>query len=162
MRPGEHPKGTFVTGGTHMQSTISPEAQRGRWLLAVAIAVTLLGDAIVILLTISRSGFLESLTSITRWLITAALFYAVWVGQRWARWLMFGLLGLGLSLIVPAVVRSPHPLLIGLVFQFGLALVIMGLLPSVSAFLDYQRTRRNENATPNVASVPRGDRQVGS
>ena len=83
-----------------LPSTVGREVQCGGWLLAIAIGNTLFGDAVVILLKISRSGLAVSEGSVVRWLSTAALLYAVWRGHRWARWLMVGLLGLGFLLIV--------------------------------------------------------------
>jgi len=129
-----------------MQSGISTEAQRGRWLLATAIAVTLFGDAIVILLKISKSGLGASGGSAVRWFVTAALFYAVWRGQQWARWLMVGLLGLGLLLTAPGMLRSMHPLLIGVVLQLGITLALLAFPPSVSAFISHQRRRYEGNS----------------
>ena len=126
-------------------SPMTPEAKRGRLLLLIAIAVTLFGDGLVILLKMSRVGLVASGGSVIRWFITAALFYAVWRGHRWVRWLMVGLLGLGLLLTVPAMLRSLHPLLIAVVFQISITVALLAIPPSVSAFIDYQRERYNEN-----------------
>jgi len=73
------------------------------------------------------------------------LFYAVWQGHRWARWLMVGLLSLGLLLVIPPMLRTLHPLLIGVALQFAAAVSLLAFPPSVSAFLTFQRRRRNEN-----------------
>ena len=123
---------------------MTPEEQRGRLLLLIAFAVTLLGDFCVIALKISRVGFgPESVGSVFRWFITAALFYAVWRGHRWVRWLMVGLLGLGLLLTVPLMLRTLHPIFIGIVIQFSITVALLAFPRSVSAFIDYQKVRYN-------------------
>jgi hypothetical protein len=121
---------------------ITPEAKRGRLLLIIAFTVTLFGDFCVIGLTISRVGFTPvSVESVLRWFITAALFYAIWRGHRWVRWLMVGLIGLGLLLAIPAMLRTLHPFMIGIVLQFSITVALLAFPRSVSAFIDYQRVR---------------------
>jgi len=121
---------------------ITPEAQRGRLFLLIAFAVTLFGDLCIIALKISRVGFTPaSVGSVLRWFITAALFYAIWRGHRWVRWLVVGLLGLGLLLTVPAMLRTLHPLVIGVVLQFRITVALLAFPRSVSAFIDYQSVR---------------------
>jgi hypothetical protein len=126
--------------------SITPEAQRGRLLLLIAFATTLLGDLCIITLKISRIGFPPSIGSVLRWFITAALFYAIWRGHSGVRWLMVGLLGLGLLLSIPAILRSLHPLQIGVAFQVSFTAALLAFPPSVSAFMDYQRGKYSENA----------------
>ena len=121
---------------------ITPEAKRGKVFLIIAFAVTLFGDFCVVLLKILHIGLVpSSVGSILRWFITTALFYAIWRGHRWVRWLMVGLLGLGLLLTVPAMLRTFDPLLIGIVLQFGITVALLAFPPSVSAFMEYQRAR---------------------
>src|SRR5262249_49869900 len=110
-------------------------------LVAVAIAVCLLGDDFASLLRVSRLGIVESFPSLMSWSFTAVLFYLVWEGHRWARWLMVGLQGLDLVFIVPYVLLCPHPLVIRIGVRSGFALVTLAFLPSVSPFLAPQRGR---------------------
>jgi hypothetical protein len=124
-----------------MESGISPEAQRGRCLLAIAIVITLIGDLAIVLLKILRLGVQVSAGSAARWIITAALLYAVWVGLRWARWLMVTLLGLGLVMVVPVMLSSLDPLAVGIALQFAVAAALLAFPRSVSRFLEYQRHR---------------------
>ena len=123
---------------------MTPEEQRGRLLLLIAFAVTLVGDLCLITLKISVLGFRpSSIGSVLRLFVTAALFYAVWRGHRWVRWLMVGLLGLGLLLAVSDMLRTWQPLMIGLVIQFSITLALLVFPRSVSAFINYQRATYN-------------------
>jgi hypothetical protein len=125
--------------------TLTPKQSRGRVLLLIAIGVTLFGDACFILLKLSRFGLVpESIGSAMRWFITAALFYAVWRGHHWVRWLMVGLMALGLFLTVPAMLRTLNPLFICLALQFSIALSLLAFPPSVSAFIDHQREQHSK------------------
>lgn len=140
------PPSSFEMTEPGPSSATSPEVKRGRRLLAIAIAVSLTGDALVILLKVSRVGPQPSLSSVARWFMTAALFYAVWQGQRWARWLMTGLLGVGLLLTLFAVVANPHPLFLLIAAQFVVTFTLMVFPPSVSAFLSYQLSQQESNS----------------
>jgi len=111
----------------------------------IAIAVTLLGDLAVISLKISQFGLAVSGGSLFRWFSTIALFYAVWRGYRWARWLIVGLLGLGLLFVVPLMLQSFNLLTAGVALQFVIAIVLLAIPRSVSAFIGYQRARYGEN-----------------
>ena len=125
---------------------MNPIEERGRWLLAAIIGVTLTSDAVVIFLTVARRGLLASGGSLPRWFITAALRYAVWRGYRWARWLTVVLLGTACLLVVSAVLRSAHPLLVGMAIQFGVTAGLLALSRSISAFLAFQRITLHENS----------------
>jgi len=130
----------------HVMPMMPPELRRGKLLLLIAFAVSLLGDLLTIVVKILRVGLTPgSFGSVLRWLITAALLYAIWRGHRWARWLMVGLLGLGLVLIGPVALVSMHPLAIAVALQFIIALGLLAFSPSVSAFIDYQRALYSEN-----------------
>jgi hypothetical protein len=121
---------------------LTEELMFGRRLLLTAFAVTLFGDLCVILLTLLQIGLASvSIASIFRWFITAALFYAIWRGHSWVRWLMVVLCGLALLLIIPAMMRSLNPLLIGVALQFSITLALLAFPRSVSAFIDYQRQK---------------------
>jgi hypothetical protein len=129
-----------------MQSTMNERARRGRYLLAAAAAISLLGDGVIILLKIASVGLYASSGSVIRWFITAALFYVMWQGYQWARWVMVALLSIGLFLFLPTVFRNPQPIFIAIAAQFGAAVSLLAFPPSVTAFMAFQRTRQNENA----------------
>jgi len=119
----------------------TPAARLGQILVIVAIAITLLGDLVVISLTIPGAPSSKVVTSVIRWLLTAALFYAIWRGHTWARWLTVGLLSVGLLMVTPGAYRTLHPLLIGVMLQFAIAVGLLAFPPSVGAFLALQRER---------------------
>lgn len=103
----------------------------GRLFVIIAIAVSVLGQAV--------SDRLSRNVSVLSWLVEAGLYYAVWRGQRWARWLLVFLMGLSpvvgfyflrVSPTLPIVVYLLYPLLVA---------AMLALPPSVSAFLNFQR-----------------------
>ncbi len=134
------------------------EVRRGRTLLLIAFAVTLLGDMCVITLKIARLGIVPaSIGSVFSWFITVGLFYAIWRGHRWVRWLMVGLFGWGLLLLLPRLISSLHPLAIGIALQFSITIALLVFSPSVSAFIDYQRSKYREDAQPPERDELRND-----
>jgi hypothetical protein len=65
-------------------SPLTEELKYGQRLLLIAFAVALFGDLFVILRLIFIAGFIpDSIVSIFRWFVTAALFYAIWRGHNW-------------------------------------------------------------------------------
>ena len=126
-------------GPAYMNPPLSPKQRRGRLLLVVTIAITLLIDGLIVFLKISKVGFAPSVGSIMRWFVTAALFSAVWRGQSWARWLLVGLCGLGLALSFPSTFQTLHPLRVVIVIQLSITVIVLAFLKSVSAFLEFQR-----------------------
>lgn len=120
---------------------IPPEAKRGRLYVAIAIGLTLVGDGVVIAMTVGQTGASSALSSFIRWILTVALFYAIWRGHRWARWLVVGLLALGLLLTLPLALQMFHVTLLTLCVQFAVALGLLAFPPSVAAFQRFQRER---------------------
>lgn len=137
-----------------MPTTSPDKVPTGRLIVLVAIATTLLGDLVVIFLTIPHIPPPRAIGSVVRWLITAVLLYAVWRGRTWARWLTVALLSLGLLLAIPQALRTMHPLLIGIALQFATAICLLAFPPSVSAFLEYQRARYSGGDLPSTNSKP--------
>ncbi|HSY43004.1 MAG TPA: hypothetical protein VK811_03780 [Candidatus Acidoferrum sp.] len=130
---------------THMPP-LTEELKQGRRLLLIAFAVALFGDLFVILRFAFLMGFIpDSVASISRWLITAALFYAIWRGHNWVRWLVVVLYGAGLLLIIVPMMRSLQPILIFVALQFCITIALLVFPPSVSAFIQYQRQRYKKN-----------------
>jgi len=137
------PLGVF---GDSVPTVMPASALTGRLLVLIAFAVTLLGDLVVISLKISQVGLSASTGSIFRWLSTIALFYAIWRGYAWARWLVVGFLGLGLILVLLLMQwRGLDALAIGVALQFSTALVLLAFPRSVTTFLGYQHARYRDN-----------------
>lgn len=78
--------------------------------------------------------------------LTVALFYAVWIGQRWARWLTVRIFVIAFLLAVRHFVLKPNPfLLIHTLLFLAICLMfvfVLVLSRHVAAFLDYRRSRR--------------------
>src|SRR5690348_1373052 len=136
-----------------MATDIPGRLRSGRLMVLIAIAITLFGDLVVILLTVPHYPPPKAIGSVGRWFVTAALFYAVWRGRVWARWLTVGLLSLGLLLAIPPTLRTMHPFLIGISLQFAIAVSLLAFPPSVSAFLEFQRARNGGGGAPQTNSM---------
>jgi hypothetical protein len=117
------------------------DARRGMLFLLISAIVTLSGDLIVISFRIWAVGISTSIGSIVRWLLTLLIFYLIWRGYGWARWLLIALLSLGLLLILRMLNQEDIPLWLPccLAIQFLVALVLLLLPRGVAAFLEYQR-----------------------
>ena len=138
--PAEH---TDLAGSAVRAMTA--QERLGGWLVAAAIALTLCGDGLVITLKVMHSGMSASGSSFDRWFLTAALLYAVWQGQRWARWLTVALMGFALLILFPAVLQGGmSPLLFAVAVQIAAVFTILAFPPSVSAFLQVQASRRTQ------------------
>lgn len=140
-------------------NTITAEAQRGRLYLVLAFAITLASDIGLTILEIfvpefQRAGpkpmgaALYFVGMVVRLLITFALFFGVWRGLRWVRWLMVTFIGLALLLTLPILIRSPNLVAIGIVLQFCITLALLAFPPSLSAFINFQRAKYQKGSTP--------------
>ena len=122
------------------------QARMGRLLVLAAFAVTIVGDLIVITVVSKRMGASPSIGSMVRPLLTVALFYGIWRGAAWARWLVVCLLSVGLLLVLLPLLRvGMNPFLLGVALQFLVAVGLLAFPPSVGAFLNYQRAQYREN-----------------
>ena len=78
--------------------------------------------------------------------LTVGLFYAVWIGQRWARWLTLSCFIITFLMALRHFVVDPNPfLLLSLILFLGICLMFVFALAisrHVAAFLDYQHSRR--------------------
>jgi hypothetical protein len=125
---------------------LTPEQKRGRVILAAALGFWLF-VAVCIDVLVLAVGNIQTLPIIcVRLAVTVGLFYAVWIGQRWARWLTVGIFIIAFLLAVRHFVLKPNPFLllhtllflaICLMFTF-----VLVLSRHVAAFLGYQRSRR--------------------
>jgi hypothetical protein len=123
-------------------STLSPEQRRGRILLLVIFVVFVLIDLLLIVLKASQQGLVAILPSCIRVCLTIALMYAIWIGQRWARWLFVALMYAASFLMLAAVISRPHPVLIAMLIVFTLTGSLIGFYGGISSFLQSQRERR--------------------
>src|SRR5438105_2264566 len=124
---------------------MTPEQRRGRVILAAAFGFWLF-VAVCIDVLILAVGIQTLPIIYVRLAVTVGLFYAVWIGQRWARWLTQGIFIIAFLLAVRHFVREPNPLLLlhTLLFLAICLMFVFVLVLSrhVAAFLSYQRARR--------------------
>ena len=113
---------------------------RGRRLLATLIALFLVTEAFLVFLKWQLSG--PSTQMVTRNLLTIWLFYSLWCGKPWARKLFIGLFAVVLLGLTLVIFNYPRLLPIALFIQIAVSLASLAYSPSISAFLEHQRSKR--------------------
>ena len=115
---------------------------RGRCLVLTTIVITLLGNFLFVVLPATSDSIPSFAGTILAFCAVAALLYAMWRGQGWARWLLVALYVVGLAVRLTLIFRSPHVLDIARATQQFVAAVLLAAPPSVGAFLATQRNPR--------------------
>ena len=115
---------------------------RGRCLVLVIIAITLLGGLLFGVLPAASEGIPVFTGALLAFCAVAALLYAMWRGQPWARWLLVAIYVVGLAFRLTLIVRAPHVLDIARATQQFVAALLLAAPPSVGAFLAAQRSSR--------------------
>jgi len=123
-------------------SSLSAKQRRGRVLLLLIFVAFILIDLGLVALTVSRKGLGAGFPSCVRVCVTIALMYAVWIGQRWACWLLVALMYAASLLTVVALISRPHPVLLAMLLVFVLTGTLIGFYSAISSFLELQRERR--------------------
>ncbi len=116
--------------------------KRGKIIILCIFIALLSLDLTLIAYEAIQKGFGDTLSSIGRICFSFGIMYAVWIGQRWARWLFVILMFLASGLIVFAIIRmGPHALLVGLCSLMLASACMIAFSGSVSSFLLFQQTR---------------------
>ena len=123
-------------------SLMTPEQRRGRALLLSIFTISVLIDFAIIVIKVIHEGFAGSLPSCIRVCLSIALMYAIFIGQRWARWLFVTLMYSASILMLLVVISRPYPLLIALLVLFALGGSLVGFDAGIVSFLKYQREVR--------------------
>ena len=115
---------------------------RGRCLVLTTIIITLLGNLVFAVLPAVSDSIPSFAGTILGFCAVAALLYAIWRGQNWARWLLVAIFVVGLALRLTLICHSPHVSDIARAAQQLVAALLLAAPPSVSAFLTAQRNPR--------------------
>lgn len=128
----------------------------GRWVLIAVIVVTALSEAALAVVSLEADRFKGS--QIGRVLLTGWLFWQVWDGAGWARWLMAGLFLAAAALAVVLGVASPavagRPEAVAVLAGLGAVCLAPGVglaSPWVGA---YQAARRESQTAEPPAGGP--------
>ena len=120
--------------------------KRGRAILAAALGLWLIIALCIDVLVLAVGNISTFPVVCVRLVLTVALFYAVWIGQNWARWLTVSIFAVAFFLSVRHFVLNQNPFLLihTLLFLAILLMFVFVLVLSkhVAAFLSYQRARR--------------------
>src|SRR5216117_1836262 len=82
------------------KAALTSVQKRGRVLLGVLVGSWLVIELGVDVLVVVLDGASHLLAASIRFALTLGLFYAVWVGHNWARWLTLGLVAFAFLLSV--------------------------------------------------------------
>jgi hypothetical protein len=109
--------------------------ERGRVFVTIAIVVLAVLEMISQVL-----GGIDLVTLIFRGGLTALLLVFLWLGHRWARWVIVTLCGLAAILVVVIALGKTLPLFLALSVPY-LVIVALLLMPGVKEFQTYQRAK---------------------
>jgi hypothetical protein len=130
---------------------------RGRYLVCAVIVITLLGNLLVVIPAASDSAPSFAGT-IVAFGAVAALPYAMWRGQPWARWPLIARYVVGLAVRLTLIFRAPHVLDIARASQQLVASMLLAVPPSVGAFWPLSEMHMPEAARRRTEVKMRGMR----
>ena len=84
------------------------------------------------------------LATSVRLCLTIGLMYAVWIGQRWARWLFVALIYFASVMSLLIALSRPHLMMFIVFAAFALIGSLVGFSPDLSAFLSFQARKRDD------------------
>jgi hypothetical protein len=117
----------------------------GKRLLLSTFCILLISDIAVAGLNAYVNGIREIFSAAIRITLTAALMYAIWRGQTWAKWLFAILLAISLLAFGPLAFSSRNPLLIMLMALFTFTIYALIFDRSVKEFLTNKKVRIRAN-----------------
>ena len=115
---------------------------RGRCLVLTTVVITLLGGLLFGVLPAASESTPFFTGAILAFCAVAALLYAMWRGQRWARWFLVAIYVVGLAFRLTLIFRAPEILDIARATQQFVAALLLAIPPSVGVFLAAQRNPR--------------------
>jgi hypothetical protein len=133
----------------------------GKIILTTFLGLCLLSDVIIAALSIFKFGPFALFKGIVRLSLTGGLFYAVYAGHKWARWLTVTLYSIACIMTAMVLIRTPHLLFVILLILFGGVLCMLTFIPQTVEFLKHQNKRLTEQ-TPNQASEATSKPAAGS
>ena len=121
------------------------QVNRGRCLVLAAIAITLLGGLVFGILPALDKSIPFLTGAVLAFCGVTALLYAMWRGQRWARWFLVAIYVVGLAYRLALIVRAPQVLDIARATQQFVAALLLAAPPSVGVFLAAQRNQQSNS-----------------
>ena len=121
---------------------LTPEQRRGRALLLTLFTISVLLDVALVVFKAIQEGLDGIAPSCIRVCLTIALMYAIWIGQRWARWLYVTLTYIAAALMLLVVILKPNPLFFAMLVVFAGTGTLVGFSKGIGSFLQFQREKR--------------------
>jgi uncharacterized membrane protein HdeD (DUF308 family) len=121
------------------------QVNRGRCLVLATIAITLLGGLVFGILPALDKSIPFLTGAVLAFCGVKALLYAMWRGQRWARWFLVAIYVVGLAYRLALIVRAPQVLDIARATQQFVATLLLAAPPSVGVFLAAQHNRQSNS-----------------
>ena len=129
--------------------SLTPAQRRGRALLLTVFIVFTLLDVALIVVNATEKGLADTVPSCVRVCLSIALMYAIWIGQRWARWLYVVLIYIAGALMLLASIVYPNVVSIVLLLVCAVAGSLVGFYRDIGSFLQFQRENRGKRCTPS-------------
>lgn len=121
---------------------LSELVRRGRTIMIVLIASTFAFEALILAVLLKLE-----MSDVIRLALTAALWYAVWKGKAWAKWLTVILFGITAILMLLFLFKNPTVMIVGVLVYSCAVVVVLTCSKSVDEFIQYQRGARSIDKT---------------
>ena len=121
------------------------QVNRGRCLVLATIAITVVGGLVFGVLPAASESIPFFTGAVLAFCVVAALLYAMWRGQPWARWFLIAIYVVGLAFRLALIVRAPHVLDIARATQQFVSALLLTAPPSVGTFLAAQRNQQSNS-----------------
>jgi uncharacterized membrane protein HdeD (DUF308 family) len=130
------------------------QVNRGRCLVLATIAITVLGGFVFGVLPAANESIPFLTGAVLAFCVVAALLYAMWRDQPWARWFLVAIYVVGLSYRLALIVRAPHVMDIARATQQFVAALLLARPLSVSVFLAAQRNQQPDQQGWSAIRLP--------
>lgn len=126
------------------RSALTQEQQKGRKILLLFFVGYVVMELTLIALLARGQAFAEVFSSLIRFALSSALLYAVWIGQRWARWLLVIVAFVGAVLCLFVIIARPGVIFFGACAFFTLMGANLEFSENVKSFLTFQRGNKRK------------------
>lgn len=130
------------TPPTSSKSEMTRTEKRGRALLQFVFVLTIVADVFLTVSLWRGKRFHEMWMSLERNCLTLALIYLVWLGVRWARWLMVAIMFFTVFMYASFLMARFQTQFVFPAAAFLTAACFLAFSKGITAFLTFQQNRK--------------------